>query len=38
LAQKAAIRAAIALKRLQKLEQSRGIVRQLLAGQSQEKW
>jgi hypothetical protein len=38
LAQKAAIRAAIKVKRLQKLEQPRGIVRQLLAGQNQEKW
>jgi len=38
LAQKAAIRAAIKVKRLQKLEQPQGIVGKLLAGERQEKW
>lgn len=38
LAQKAAIRTPIAVKRLQKLEQARGIVGKLLACERKEKW
>jgi hypothetical protein len=38
LAQKAAICASVKVKRLQKLDQARGIISELLAGQCQEKW